>query len=71
MNGDIPYVRAGSSKSLAMTMLRPPLCSRLSQEHPKYKQTAAAAKAIPAEVDGEEEGVAHDRPPDPDPHEST
>ena len=54
-----------------MTMLRPPLCSRLSQEHPKYKQTAAAAKAIPAEVDGEEEGVAHDRPPDPDPHEST
>ena len=32
-------------------------------------ETAAAAKAVPGEADDEEEGVAHDRPPDPVPHE--
>ena len=53
-----------------MTMLRPPLCSRLSQEQPKQKQRQLPQpKAIPGEVDGEEGGAAHDRPPDPDPHE--
>ena len=32
-------------------------------------ETAATAKAVPGEVDGEGEGGEHERPPDPDPRE--
>ena len=69
VNGDIPYVRVGSSKSLAYedaeaTAVLKALTEALTVE----AETPAAAKAMPGEID-DEEGVEHDRPPDPDPHE--
>ena len=70
VNGDIPYVRVGSSKSLAYEDAEATAVLKVLMEAFTVKaETAAAAKAMPGEVDDEEEGVAHDRPPDPDPHE--
>ena len=70
VTGDIPYVRAGSSKSLAHDDAEATaVLKALTGASEVQAETAAAAKAIPGELDGEGEGVAHDRPPDPDPHE--
>ena len=69
VNGDIHYVRAGSSKSLAhddaeaSAILE--VLSQVDNSNVVHAETAAAAKAVPAEGDGEEGSVAHDRPPDP------
>ena len=70
VNGDSPYVRVGSSKSLAYEDAEATAVLKVLMEAFTVKaETAAAAKAMPGEIDDEEEGVAHDRPPDPDPHE--
>eukprot|EP00439_Symbiodinium_sp_Y106_P065650 s1162_g10.t1 len=71
VNGDIPYVRVGSSKSLAYEDTEAAAVLKVLMEGFIVKaETAAAAKAVPGEADEEEEeAVAHDRPPDPDPHE--
>ena len=44
-------------------------CSKFSWKLFTVKAETAAAAKVPGEVGDEEEGVAHDRPPDPDPHE--
>ena len=73
VNGDIPYIRAGSSKSRAHDDATATgildVFMKMKGTHTIHAEGAAAAKAVPGEVDGDEEGVAHDRPPDPDPHE--
>ena len=70
VNGDIPYVRVGSSESLAHEDAEATAVLKVLMEAFTVKAgTAAAARAVPGETDDEEEGVAHDRPPDPDPHE--
>ena len=70
VNGDIPYVRVGSSKSLAHDDVEATaVLEVLNSAHVKG-EIAAAAQAVPGEIDGEEEdGEEHGRPPDPDPHE--
>ena len=42
-------------------------CSKFSWKLFTVKAETAAAAKVPGEVGDEEEGVAHDRPPDPDP----
>ena len=70
VNGDIPYVRVGSSKSLAHAAEATAVLNVLNGEASIKAEVAAAAEAVPGEVDGEEEeGDEHARPPDPDPHE--
>ena len=71
VNGDIPYVRVGSSKSLAHDDAEATaVLNVLNGEASIKAEVAAAAEAVPGEVDGEEEeGDEHARPPDPDPHE--
>ena len=70
MNSDIPYIRAGSSKSLAHEDAEASaildVLSKMNQGTVMESETAAAAKAVPGE---EEEGVALDRPPDSHPRE--
>ena len=68
VNGDIPYIRVGSSKSLAHDDVE--ATAVLNSAHVK-EEVAAAAQAVPGEIDGEEEedGEEHARQPDPDPHE--
>ena len=71
MNSDIPYIRAGSSKSLAHEDAEASaildVLSKMKQGNVMESETAAAAKAVPGEE--EEEGVALDRPPDSHPRE--
>ena len=68
VNGDIPYVRVGSSKSLAHDDAEAAALEVLKNVYIKEK-VAAAAHAVPGEIEGEEEDDEHDRPPDPDPRE--
>ena len=54
---------------LMMTLKQPQMLEVLNSAHVKG-EIAAAAQAVPGEIDGEEEdGEEHGRPPDPDPHE--
>ena len=71
VNGDIPCVRVGSSKSLAHDDVEATaVLNVLNSEASIKAEVAAAAEAVPGEVDDEEEaGDEHARPPDPDPHE--
>ena len=72
VNSDIPYIRAGSSKSLAHEDAEASaildVLSKMKQGNVMESETAAAAKAVPGEEE-EEEGVALDRPPDSHPRE--
>ena len=71
VNGDIPYVRVGSSKSLAHDDVEASAVLKVLNDNVHVKgEIAAAAPAVPGEIDGEEEvGDAPARPLDPDPHE--
>ena len=71
VNGDIPYVRVGSSKSLAHDDAEATAVLNVLNGKANIKaEVAAATEAVPGEVDDEEEaGDEHARPSDPDPHE--
>ena len=69
VNGDIPYVRVGSSKSLAHDDEATAVLEVLNTDRDK-EEKAAAAQAVPGEIDGEEgDGEEHARLPDPDSQE--
>ena len=70
VNGDIPYVRVGSSKSLAHDDDEATAILEVLNNDRGKEEVAAAAQAVPGEIDGEEGGgEEHARLPDPDPHE--
>ena len=74
VNGDIPYIRAGSQKSCAHEDVEATafknIFTRREDSSTDAAQTAAVAMALLGEIDGEEGGeVVDDIPPDPEPHE--
>ena len=71
VNGDIPYVRAGSSRQSlahddaeASAILE--VLSKVDSSNAVQAEAAAAGRGVSAEGDGGEESVAHDRPLDAD-----
>ena len=69
VNGDIPYVRVGFSKSLARDDDEATAVLEVLNIDRDKGEIAAAAQAVPGEIDGEEgDGEEHARLPDPDPH---
>ena len=74
VNGDIPYVRAGSNKSLAHDDAEATTIFQIFKDAKEGSlvdtEPEIAAKAVPGEVDADDaEDMEHERPAEPDPNE--